>query len=148
MEERHDGQREDDHRDRQAEVELDEPQAGRVRLARRAHQRHGAHLRCHHRQADRPPRQRPVGEKVAFDLVGSLRAPQPVDDDPDDVDDEHTPVERMHQENIFPKSHSSRMMTASTTTTRMYVAFSGLSSDSGGESAMSFVGSWVRGNDA
>ena len=35
-EERHHGQRQDDHRERQAEVELDEAQAGRVGLAGRA----------------------------------------------------------------------------------------------------------------
>jgi hypothetical protein len=54
----------------------------------------------------------------------------------------------MHYENILPKSHSSTMMAASTITTRTYVAFSGLSSDSGGGPEMSFAGSWVRGNDA
>jgi hypothetical protein len=54
----------------------------------------------------------------------------------------------MHYENILPKSHSSTMMAASTTTTRTYTEFSGLSSDSGGGLEMSSVGSWVRGNDA
>jgi hypothetical protein len=74
-EERHHRERQDDHRDRQAEIELHEPQPGGIRLAGGSDQRHRAHLGRHHREADRPPGQRPVGEEVALDLVGALGAP-------------------------------------------------------------------------
>ena len=96
VKERHEGHRQDHHRERQAEVELDEAKAGEVRLARRADERHGAHLRRHHGQADRPPRQRSVAEKVALDLVRPFRAPQPVVDNPRDVHDDDGPIERSH----------------------------------------------------
>ena len=95
-EERHHGQRQDHHRQRQRKVVLDEPQAGGVRQAGGADDRDGAHLRRHHRQPDCPPRQRTVREQIAVDLVGPFRSAQAVDDDPADVGDEDDPVERAH----------------------------------------------------
>ena len=83
--------RQDDHRERQTEVELDEPQSGEIGLPRRADQRHRAHLRRHHRKAGDPPGQRSVAEKIAFDLVGALRAAQAVDNNPGDVREDDRP---------------------------------------------------------
>ena len=96
-EERHDRERQDHHRERQAEIELHEAQAGEVRLAGRPDDRDGAHLRRHHRQPDRPPRQRSVREEVAVDFVGPLRSAQAVDDDPPDVGDDDQPGKRTHR---------------------------------------------------
>ena len=74
-EERDHRQRQDDHRERQAEIELHEAKAREIPEPRGADDGDGAHLRRHHRQADRPPRQRPVREQVAVDFVGRLRSP-------------------------------------------------------------------------
>ena len=93
VEERHERHRQDHHRERQAEVELDEAHAVGIRLAGRADQRDGAELRRHHRQADRPPRQAAVGEQVPFDAGAGLGPPQAVDDDPEQVADDNEPVE-------------------------------------------------------
>ena len=111
-EERHDGDRQDQHRERQAEVELHEAEAGEIAQAGRAADRHRAQLRGHHRQADGKPRQRAIREEVPVDLVRRLRSPQPVDDDPRDVGDDDEPVERAH-ENNRPNHTSARMTAAS-----------------------------------
>ena len=95
-EERHHREREDDHRDRQAEVELHEPHAVRVPLPRRAHQRDRAQLRGHHREPGGPPRQAPLGQQVAVHLVGRPRALQPVVDNPRQVGDDDEPVDEVH----------------------------------------------------
>ncbi len=96
VEKRHGRHRQDDHRERQAEIELDESQAGEVRLSGCADERDRAHLRRHHREPDGPPRQRPVAEKITFDFVRPLRSPQPVVHNPHEVDDDDGPVERAH----------------------------------------------------
>ena len=96
VEERHQRQREDDHRDRQREVELDEAQAVRVALAGGADHRDRAELRRHHREAGGPPRNRSLGEEVAFELVAVARALDAVVDDPGDEADDDRPVNGMH----------------------------------------------------
>ena len=82
VEERHQRDRQDDHRERQAEVELHEPHAVVVALSGRADHRDGAQLRRHHRDAGGPPRDAALGEEVAVELVAVLGPPQAVEDDP------------------------------------------------------------------
>jgi hypothetical protein len=62
VEERHHREREDHHRDRQAEIELHESHAVGISLPRRPHQRDSAQLRGHHREARGPPRQAALGQ--------------------------------------------------------------------------------------
>src|SRR5262249_37462823 len=119
VEERHRCHRQDDHCDRQAEVELDESQAGQIRLPCCPHQRDGAHLRRHHGQADRPPGQTPIAEEVPVDLVGSLGTPDSVIYDPHEIPDDDGPVEWSHrdQEKKRPRTTRPAMMAASSRTT-------------------------------
>ena len=96
VEERHERQRQDDHRDRQRKVELDEAQAVGVALSRRADHRDGAQLRRHHRDAGRPPGNRSFREEIALDLVAVLRPLQAVVDDPGREGQEDRPVDGVH----------------------------------------------------
>jgi hypothetical protein len=95
-EERHDGHRQNDHRDGQAEVELHESQPVGVALAGRAGHRDGTELRRHHRQANGPPRQAPAGEQVAFHLVCAAAHAKAVRDDPGEIGRDDEPVDGAH----------------------------------------------------
>ena len=97
VEERHQRQREDDHRQGQSEVELHEADAVVVALPRRPDQRDGAHLGGHHRQADGPPRERPRRQEIAFD---GARPPGPlhaVVQHPGEVGGDDGPVDQVHR---------------------------------------------------
>jgi hypothetical protein len=96
VEERDDGDRQDHHGDGQAKVELHEAHAVGVALACGAHQRHRAHLRGHHRQAGRPPREAPIRQQVAVHLVGRAGPLQPVVDDPDEIGADDEPIDEVH----------------------------------------------------
>ncbi len=72
VEERHQRHRQDDHRDRQRVVVLQEAHAVDVGLAGRADHRDRRQLRRHHRQADEPPRQAAAGEEIALELFRAL----------------------------------------------------------------------------
>ena len=97
IEKRHERDAQDDHRDRQPVIELHEPQTVVVALPRRADQRDGAQLRRHHRQADRPPRHRSIGEEVRLGRAFELGALDAVPDEPRDVGGDHRPIERVHR---------------------------------------------------
>ena len=92
VEERDQRHRQDDHRQRQAEVELHEAHAVVVALTGRADHRDGAELRGHHRDARRPPGNAALGEQVAVELVAVFGSPQAVVNDPDEEDAEQGPV--------------------------------------------------------
>ena len=119
VEEADERQRQDHHRDRQAEVDLDEPHAVGVRLAGRADHGDGAELRGHHRQTDGPPRQASAAEEIALDLVRALAQPQSVPDDPDQVRRDDGPVDPVHRryEKCRPTQYSPAITSASTMTT-------------------------------
>ena len=90
--------RDDDHRDRQRVVELQEAHAVVVGLPRGADHRDGAELRRHHRQADGPPGQAAAGQEVALDLGAVLGEPDAVPDNPGQVGGDDEPVERVHRD--------------------------------------------------
>ena len=96
VEERDEGDRQDDHRHRQGVVELDEAHAVVVALPGRADHRDRAELRRHHRDPGGPPRDAAVGEEVAFDLVAVLGPLQPVEHNPGGEADEDGPVDPVH----------------------------------------------------
>ena len=96
MQERHQRHAEDDHRDRQPEVELHEAHAVGRALPRGADHGDGRELRRHDGQADRPPGEVAAGEEVALDVVGPLRAPQAVPDHVHEVHDHDEPVDPVH----------------------------------------------------
>ena len=96
VEERHERHAEDDHRDRQPEVELHEAHAVGVALPGRPDQRDRAQLRRHHREADGPPRQAAVREQIAFDLVRVLGAADAVPHHPHQVEADDDPIEQVH----------------------------------------------------
>ena len=77
----HDHRREDDHGDRQAEVELDEAHAVLVGLAGHRQERDGAGLRGHDREADGPPAQVAAAAQVGLGALDLARLPGAVDDD-------------------------------------------------------------------
>ncbi len=97
VEERYERDREDDHRDRQREVELQEAHAVRVSLPRRSHHRDRAELRRHHRQPDRPPRQAAAAEEITLELMASLGQSKAVPDDPDQIEGDDRPVDGRHE---------------------------------------------------
>ena len=97
IEERHQRDRQDDHRDRQPEVELHEAHAVSVSLPCRTHERDRAELRRHHRETNGPPRQAAIGEEIPFDPVGGLRTTEAVDDDPHQVCSDDQPIEKVHR---------------------------------------------------
>ena len=96
VEERHERHRQDEHRDRQRVIELDEAHAVGVALARRTDHRDRRQLRRHHRQADRPPRNAAARQKVAFELGRFLREAKAVPDDPHEVGAENRPIDPVH----------------------------------------------------
>ncbi len=98
VEERHERHRQDDHRERQREVELDEAHPVAVRLAGRADHRDGAQLRGHDRDAGGPPGNAALREEVALDLVAVLGALQAVVHDPGREEDDNDPVDGVHQD--------------------------------------------------
>ena len=106
IEERHRGDREDDHRERQAEVELHEPEAVAVALPRRADKRDRAELRGHHRQAYGPPRIAPIPQDEAVDLVAVLRPAEPVPDDEGEIAADDEPIEPAHA--VRPRTSARR----------------------------------------
>ena len=109
--ERDRGDREDHHRDRQAEVELDEAHPVGVCLTGRGEERDGARLRRHDRQRDDPPRCGAARHEVALHvlLVAALRhAP---DDDEDEGRSQDRPVEE-GQRKALAKSQKRRISTA------------------------------------
>ena len=110
--ERDSGDREDDHRERQAEVELDEAHPVGVGLPRRREEGDGARLRRHDREADDPPRGGAARHEVALHvrLVAALRdAPG---DDEDERRPEDAPVEERHR-NALAKSQKRTISSAS-----------------------------------
>ncbi len=119
VEKRDEGDRDDDHRNRQGVILLEQAHAHRVALAGGADHRDRRQLRRHHRQADGPPRQAAAGEKVAFDLGGVFREPDAVPDDPDEVDGDDRPVDGGHHRVKYHwKAYSADSVTTHTTTTR------------------------------
>ena len=93
VQERHERDAEDDHRERQPEVELHEPHAVGRALARRADHRDGGELRRHDGQSDRPPWQAAIGEEVSFDVLRAARPSKPVDHDVREPPDDDHPVQ-------------------------------------------------------
>ena len=112
VEERHQRHRQDDHRQRQREVELDETQPVGVALSGRADHRDRAQLRGHHRDAGGPPGNAALGEEVALDLVAVLRALQAVVDDPGREPDDDGPVDRVHSANPPARRNTPETRTA------------------------------------
>ena len=96
VEEGHERDAEDDHRQRQREVELDEAETVVVALTGGPDHRDGAQLRGHHREAGRPPGNRSVGQEVAVDPVTVTRPLEPVVEDPRQDRDEDRPVDGTH----------------------------------------------------
>ncbi len=96
VEERDHRDREDDHRQRQPEIQLQHAHAFAEAAPGRADQGDRGELCRHHRQADGPPRQAAVGEEVAFDLVGAVRAADAVRQDPGEVGSDDDPVDEVH----------------------------------------------------
>ena len=96
VEEGDDRDRQDDHGQRQAEVELDEAQAVGVALPGRADERDGAQLGRHHGEPDRPPRQAAVRQEVGLGRALETGTFDAVPDQPADEANRKRPVERVH----------------------------------------------------
>ena len=95
VEQRHQGDAQDHHGDGKAEVDLDEPHPVHVGLAGRTHQRDGARLGGHHRQAHGVPGHRAARQEVV--LEAAVPPPRPVADGDDqrEVRRDDDPVEEL-----------------------------------------------------
>ena len=93
MKERDDGHAQYDHRERQAVVKLDEPHPVGVGLTGSSNKGDRGELRCHHRQPDRPPRQRSMCEKISFFSFAVLCHPHAVPNDVREISDNNKPIE-------------------------------------------------------
>ncbi len=93
---RHERHRKDQHREREAVIELYEAHPIDVALASRPNHRDGRKLCRHHRQTDCPPGNAPAREKVALEPFRLTRLAQTVQDDPHQVRDEDDPIDPVH----------------------------------------------------
>ena len=92
VEERHQGDAEDDHGEGQAEVDDEEAHPLGEGLPGGAHEGDGADLRRHDRQADRPPGHLPAGQEEIVDLPVAASHVDAEADDEHEVDAEDGPV--------------------------------------------------------
>ena len=118
VEERHEGEAQHDHRERQAEVEGEEAHPRRVALPRRAHERDRADLGGHHGEAGRPPAHLAPREEEVGDVAGATADPHAEGDDRHDVGREDDPVRRQEpRQNGHREKSASRPMTVSAAAT-------------------------------
>ncbi len=89
---RHQRRAQDDHGDRQAEVELDEREPADVALTRRGHECHRARLRGHDRKRHERPRHAPARDEESREVARAARAHEPVDDEGGEGRDQHPRV--------------------------------------------------------
>ena len=97
VQERNDGDAQNHHGDRQAEVKLYEAEAVGGALPRGANECHGRQLGGHDREPYRPPREATIGEEVPFDVGGATRSTQAVYHHHHKVQRHDGPINPVHQ---------------------------------------------------
>ncbi len=102
IEERHQRDAENHHRKRKTVIKLHEAEAVVVTLACRSHQRNRAELRRHHREADRPPGHRSIGQKIRLGRAIELRSLDAIGNEPADVSEDDCPVDQVHASDPEP----------------------------------------------
>ncbi len=150
VEEGNQGQRQHDHRERQAEVERHEAHALRVGLAGRAHEGDGADLGRHHREPRRPPPHLAPGQEEVVDAAGAPPHPHAEGHDADHVDGEDDPVGRReaggsraqngHLEKRARSAITATAHTATATWIALHVPNTGTRSSGGAGGAVSGIG--------
>ena len=93
---RNDDRRDDDHRQREAEIKLDEAHPVHVGLAGGADKRDGAGLGGHDGKPHRPPGHALVGQQIAADGPAAPALVQTVADDEDQGQDQDNPIGCSH----------------------------------------------------
>ena len=93
VEKRHQGDAQDHHGERQAEVDLDEAHAIDVALPRGAHERDRARLRRHHREPDGIPGHGALREEEIFEAFVPPAGAVPDENDEREIQRDDEPVE-------------------------------------------------------